>query len=157
MSAGSVTPTQSKPSESASATRASLRDDVMVWKPWPHPQPHLARRERSAREARRVRGYILTRGRNPSPQPSPTGRGSRLPLEQRQCLSRELDSLESEIEVHIGARGRHAGQPFAQQWAERGSGFDPRVPCLCCFVLDPWHVAQIIDRRKMRRGGEVRI
>jgi len=45
----------------------------------------------------------------------------------------------------------------SQQRAERGSGFYPRVPRLCCVVLDPWHVAQIIDRRKMRRGGEVRV
>jgi hypothetical protein len=39
----------------------------------------------------------------------------------------------------------------------RPAGFHPRVPRLCRVVLAPWHVAQIIDRRKMRRGGEVRV
>src|SRR5204863_308839 len=59
----------------------------------------------------------------------------------------------SEVEVHVGARRRHARQPLAQERTERRAGFYPRVPRLCCVVLAPWHVAQIIDRRKMRRGA----
>src|SRR5262245_64917500 len=55
---------------------------------------HLSHRERSPREARRVRGYGLSRNRTPSPQPSPhsasktrvnalMARGSSPPMQDR--------------------------------------------------------------------------
>ena len=45
----------------------------------------------------------------------------------------------------------------SEQRAERRPRLDPRVPGLCGLVLVPRHIAQIIDRRQVRRRGKVRI
>src|ERR1700732_1718700 len=150
---GSVTPMQSKPSARASCTSSAFRGELTD-----HPLEFVSRTRCSvlhaAPQSRDPEGR-RTEGWAPDQQRTTERRGRCGPL--RCAASGERDRWWSEVEVHIGPRRRHARQPFAQQRTERRAGFHPRVPCLCRFVLDPWPVAQIIDRRKMRRGGEVRV
>src|SRR5216684_7369444 len=149
IAAGSATPTQSKPSASACCFSDSIESEL-TGNPLKRKSFFVSRTRCSvlhaAPQSRDPRYYHIRRWA-PAQQR----------IASRCAASGARYPSYSEVEIHIGGRRRHARQPFAQQRAERRAGFHPRVPRLCRVVLDPWHVAQIIDRRKVRRGGEVRI
>ncbi len=63
----------------------------------------------------------------------------------------------SEVEIRVGRRRRDAGVGVGQQRTERRARLHPCVPALRRLVFAPRHVTQVIDRREVRGGREVRV
>src|SRR5438552_10248300 len=79
----------------------------------------------------------------PPSQPSPN---------RRQSAPRSRSEIE--IGVMLGRRG--AGNVIGEQRAEARARLDPRVPFLGGLVVVPRHVAEVVERREVRGGTDVR-
>src|SRR5262245_6686562 len=70
----------------------------------------------------------------------------------RDSMDRSLVLGPSEIEIGIGGRGRDPPDLIGKQRPEGRARLDALIPGLGVGILLPGHIAEIVDRREMRRG-----
>src|SRR6185437_1611498 len=59
------------------------------------------------------------------------------------------------IQISVVLRRGEAGYVVGEKRAEAGAGLDAGVPFLGGLVVVPGHIAEIVEARKLRRGGDV--
>src|SRR5690606_27480350 len=75
--------------------------------------------------------------------------------EVKEIASKPSAAAFSEIRVFIIGWRAHPAHALGEYAAHAGARLDERIPALRGFVIFPWHVADIIQCRDVRRGGKV--